>query len=301
MEYDVTIDRSYYIGGSDIPAIMGLSPFKTRWELLLEKAELVENDFTGNRYTVYGQKIEPKIRDYINSKYNTCFEPNRIIDGDFRGHTDGFDGMCVLEIKSTSRIYETVDEYKIYLVQLLKYMEENKVEKGILAVYQRPDDFNAEFDPELLQDFKIDINQYKTLLEEINAEIDRFRADLKRLKENPLLSEEDFQPDELVLLSNKLLVFENRIAEMKKTEQEYADIKKALFEAMQKHDIKSWQTVNGTKITRVDGTPASTKTVTEFDLDTFKEENTALYEMYLKEVEKRVNGRSGYVKITLPK
>ncbi len=47
MEYDVTIDRDKYIGGSDIPAIMGLSPFTSRWDLLLEKAGLKERDFFG--------------------------------------------------------------------------------------------------------------------------------------------------------------------------------------------------------------------------------------------------------------
>jgi NAD(P)-dependent dehydrogenase (short-subunit alcohol dehydrogenase family) len=71
-------------------------------------------------------------------------------------------------------------------------MEKNKVKKGILAVYSRPEDFDPDFDPERLQIFNITMRQYKTLLNEINAELDRFREDLKRLKENPLLSEQDF-------------------------------------------------------------------------------------------------------------
>lgn len=301
MEYDVTIDRNDYIGGSDIPVIMGISPFKKRFDLLLEKAGLKENDFEGNRYTVYGQTIEPKIRAFIDGKYKTVFIPNRIVDGDFRGHTDGFNGECVLEIKSTSHIYETVDEYKIYLVQLLKYMEVNKVKKGILAVYERPADFDPEFDPKLLHIHEIEAGKYKTLLDEINVEIDQFRADLKRLKENPLLTEQDFQPNELVALSRKVLELETRIAEFKNIEKQHKDMKQALYEAMLQHDVKSWEMPNGTKITRVDGTAASVKTETVFDVDTFQAENAALYNVYLKEVQKRTNGRSGYVKITLPK
>ena len=54
----VTVDREKYIGGSDIPIIMGISPFKSRFDLLLEKAGLKENDFTGNEYTEYGNKLE---------------------------------------------------------------------------------------------------------------------------------------------------------------------------------------------------------------------------------------------------
>lgn len=301
MEYDVTKNRNDYIGGSDIPVIMGISSFKTRYELLLEKAGLKENEFTGNKYTIYGQHIEPKIREYINKLYNTTFEPNQVINGDFRGHTDGFNGKCVLEVKSTSQIYETVDEYKVYLVQLVKYMQENAVKKGLLAVYERPEDFNEEFDAERLHIYEIDIKDYKNLLEEVNTEIDRFRVDLAKLKENPLLCEEDFQPSELVTLSNKVLAFENKIAEYKAIETEYKQMKQQLFEAMQKHDVKSWNTVNGVKITRVDGTEPTTKIEKEFDTDKLKAEQPEIYEKYVVEKEKKTAGKSGYVKITLPK
>lgn len=302
MEYDVTVDRDIYIGGSDIPVIMGLSSFKTRWTLLQEKAGLIEDEFTGNRYTVYGQKIEPLIRDYINRNRKKKFEPNRVINGDIRCHTDGFNGECVLEIKSTSHIFPTVDEYKVYLVQLIKYMEENHVKKGKLAVYHRPEDFSTDFDPKRLQVFDIVMSDYVWLLAEVNEEIDRFRFDLARLRENPLLTEQDFLGSkELVTLSNKVIAFENQLAAMKAVEQQLKDAKQALFDEMTKRDVKSWETPNGTKITRVDSTPGSTKTVTEFDTAAFKEENPAMYEMYLHEVTKRTAGRSGYVKITLPK
>ena len=301
MEYDVTIDRDIYIGGSDIACIMGISPFKTRWELLLEKSGLKENDFTGNKYTAYGQQIEPLIRGYINSTYNTDFEPNRVINGDFRAHSDGFNGRAILEIKSTSQIHKTVDEYKLYLVQLIKYMEVNGVEKGILAVYDRPADFDLHFDPNRLTLFNIELSNYDDLLSEVNYELDRFRADLKRLKENPLLTEQDFLPNEIITISNKVSALENRMQEYKALEAEYKEMKQALYEAMQNHDIKSWETFNGTKITRVDGTQASTKTVWEFDVDKFAAENADLYKKYAKQVEKKTAARSGYVKITLPK
>lgn len=308
MEYDVTIDRDKFIGGSDLPVIMGISSFKTRWQLLLEKAGLAENEFKGNKYTEYGHRIEPYIREYVSGTYQTVFEPNQVIDGDFRGHTDGFNGMAVLEIKSTSQIYEKLSDYKVYLVQLIKYMELNHVEYGVLAVYDRPDDFEKQletgeikFDSQRLQIFDIYLKEYKDLLQEVNAEIDRFRVDLARLKENPLLSEEDFQPNELVSLSNKVMILESRMQEYKAIETEYKEMKQALFEAMQNHDIKSWTTLNGTKITRVDGTEPTTKTVTEFDVDTFATEHPKLYKKYCNDIEKKSAGRAGYVKITLPK
>lgn len=301
MNYDVTIARNEYIGGSDIPVIMGISSFKKRYDLLLEKAGLKEDDFTGNRYTVYGQKMEPQIRDYINRKRKKKFEPNRIVNGDIRCHTDGFNGECVLEIKTTSRIFEKVDEYIVYLVQLLLYMKENGVKKGILAVYERPADFDPEFDSERLRIYEITASKYKTLTDKIYAEIDRFRADLERIKANPLLSEEDLQPNDLVSLSNMVILLEQRMAEYKVMEKKYKEMKQELYEAMQEHDVKSWKTVNGVSITRVDGVESTVKLVTEFDLESFKNEEPTLYEKYLRELPKETKGRGGYVKITMPK
>lgn len=301
-DFDVTVDRQRYIGGSDIPAIMGISTFKTRFELLLEKAGLKEVEFTGNRYTVFGQKLEPVIRNYINQNQTVPFVPNKNTIGDVRCHTDGYNGECVLEIKTTSHIYDTVAEYKVYLVQLLKYMEVNKVDRGLLAVYERPEDFDLLFDPERLHLYDVLMADNLDLLAEINKELDKFRHDLERLKKNPLLTEEDFLEDQqLVVLSNKVLAFESQLAALKAIEQQCKDAKVELYEAMERHGVKSWTTPNGTKISMVAGTPVYTETVTEFDQAAFKAEQPEMYAQYLHEVQKKKGGRGGYVKITLPK
>jgi hypothetical protein len=301
-EYDVTQDRDKYIGGSDLPVICGISKFKTRWQLLLEKAGLEESPFTGNRYTEYGHYIEPFIRDHINLVYNTQFIPNRVISGDIRCHTDGFNGECVLEIKSTSDIYASVDGYKVYLVQLVKYMEQNEVDKGILAVYERPENLSREFDAQRLQVFEIRLEDYRQLLDYVNREIEKFRADLERLKDNPLLSEQDFLPaGNLVVLADKVAKLENQLAALKEIEIQCKEAKKALYNEMLKRKVKSWTMPNGTKLTMVLDTPAGTKTVTEFDTEALKAECPGIYQKYLKTVEKKTNGKAGYVKITIPR
>ncbi len=299
-EFDVSIDRDKYIGGSDIPAILGISKFTSRWQLLLQKAGLEERSFTGNRFTEYGHIIEPKIRDFINMVYKTNFVPNRVINGDIRYHADGFNGEVVLEVKSTSEIYSTVDGYKSYLVQLLKGMEENEVTKGILAVYERPEDMNPTFDPKRLQVFNIDLEDHRNLLNHVNREIDKFRADLERLKENPLLSEQDFLPigNGLIALSNKVVQFENQLSAMKEIETQLKEAKKQLYHEMLKHNVKSWTSPNGTKITRVGEVPAKTKKVGEFDMETFKRECPATFDRYCRLVEKKTNGKAGFVRIT---
>ena len=298
---NVTIDREKYIGGSDIPTIMGISPFKKRFDLLLEKAQLKDNDFLGNEYTEYGNVLEPKIRDYLNESEKKPFLEDKVIKDDLRYHSDGFNGKTVLEIKTTSKLHDDVNEYKVYLVQLLFGMQMHEVKKGKLAVYARPEDFNEEFDESRLSIYDIDIKNYKDLLEDINVAIDQFRKDLMKLKENPFLTEEDLQPNEVIELSNKVIAFEQQLASYKLLEEQYKAVKEELYKAMQDYQIKKWTTNNGVQITRVDGSEDSTVTVQKFNEENFKEENSELYQKYVEEVQQTKKGRTGYLKITLPK
>ena len=296
----VTIDRDKYIGGSDIPIIMGISPFKKRFDLLLEKAGLKENDFEGNEYTEYGNILEPKIRDFINEKYSKNFVEYKKINGDIRCHLDGYDEdmeIGVLEIKTTSQIHDNLDDYKVYLVQTLFYMQETNKNKGMLAVYHRPDDFNENFDKTRLSVYGIDINDYKDLLEQINKAVDKFRIDLEKVKENPFITEEELLPVDLTELSNKVVALENQLAEMKKIEAQAKDLKAQLKAAMEKSGTKTWETPNGTKITLV--SDSEDKVVKKFNEKLFKDNNLDLWDEYSEEVIQK--GKLGYVKITLPK
>ena len=110
---------------------------------------------------------------------------------------------------------------------------------------------------------------------------------------------DDPQERELVAISKSVVMLERRMAEYKSIEEEHKRLKQALYEAMDKYDVKSWTTPSGAKITRVDAIPASVNVVTQFDEAAFKAENPALYGMYTKDVEKSTAGRNGYVRVTL--
>lgn len=281
----------------DISVIMGISPFKTRYDLLLEKAGLKEDNFEGNEYTEYGNIMESKIREYINKEYKMNFIEGKHIIDDIRCHTDGEDGNNVLEIKTTSQIHEKVDDYKIYLVQLLFYMQYTKKNNGWLAVYERPEDFNEEFDKNRLNVYSVFKEEYEDLLEQINQAVDQFRIDLQKLKENPFLTEEDLLPIDLTKISYKIIVLENKLKEYKKIEQEQKELKEQLKKAMEEKGIKSWQTPNGAKITLVED--GKDKEVMKFNEKRFMEENQDIYNNYLET--KIQKGKNGYVLITLPK
>lgn len=310
MQKSVNEDRDKYIGGSDIPIIMGISSFKTRFDLLLEKAGLKEDTFEGNSYTEYGNILEPKIRDYVNQKYEFNFIETKTIVDDCRYHADGDDEekKCMLEIKTTSQIHENVRDYKHYIVQLLKGMMMKDYKKGILAVYERPDDFNEKFDKERLNVYYVEIELYKDWCDEINKAVEQFRIDLKKIKENPLITEEDLLPIDLTELSVKVVKLENQLAEMKKIETQAKELKQQLKEAMKMNNIKKWETPTGVKITLVEDKPDEKVIQKVVNEELFRKENIELVEKYelkqaeyLEEKEFIKKGTTGYVKITLPK
>ncbi len=284
---------------SDVPIIMGLSPFKTRWQLLQEKAGIVQNNFSGNAYTEYGNVMEPKIRDYINKMFNCNFVEDKEEHGFMRYHYDGLDrkATLALEIKTTSQIYEDISGYKKYLVQLLTGIKMAGINAGILAVYERPENFDEEFDASRLTLFSIGLDEYESLVTDIEIACQCFWSDLETLKENPFMTEEDLQPFPVIAEAQIVCQLEEQLAEMKDIEMQCKAAKENLKKAMESYNIKTWTTPNGTKITLVpDG---ENRKVREFDLKRFEADNSALMEPYM--VDKVKKGRAGYVKITLPK
>ena len=307
MQDSVKENRSAYIGGSDIAVILGISPFKTRWQLLREKAGLEKDTFEGNQYTAYGNAMEGKIRDYINEITERNFVEGKFIieaEGDepigIRCHTDGEDATTILEIKTTSDIEGNIDMYK---AKLCFYMMMEGKNQGLLACYIRPDDMSEEFDPARLHRNLYTLGEfYETgLVTAIEKAVDHFMADLKALNDNPFLSEQDLMPDELIEVANQVILFEKRLAQLKEEEKAIKAEKQKLFDAMLSSNVKKWETLNGYLITRVDAIPEGEKEVEEFCEEKFAEEHPKMYKKYTQKLTIKTSGRAGYVKVTPPK
>ncbi len=310
MQDSVKQDRDRFIGGSDIAVIMNLSPFKSRFDLLLEKAGYKEDAFEGNVYTEYGNTMEPKIREYVNNFYETNVEKSgefvegkhtrEAAEGEIIGvriHTDGENDDAILEIKTTSQIYDKVNDYKLYLVQLLFYMVNTGKPYGVLAVYNRPDDLSEEFDVNRLQLFNIDLDDYEELCSNIGEACEKFIEDLQKVKDNPFITEEELLPTEITDITARIVAFESQLDYLKSIEKKIKEDKARLKNAMQSCGVKSWTTPNGYKITLVpDGEDEVKKKFNEIKL---KETDPETYNKYLEDT--IVKGRSGYVKITAPK
>ena len=304
MQESVNQDRDKYIGGSDIPIIMNLSPFKSRYELLLEKAGYKEDLFEGNIYTDYGNKLEPKIREYINKTRNTDFAEGKHVrearEGETIGvriHTDGENCDGILEVKTTTTIHADITGYKLYLVQLLFYMVNTGKPHGLLAVYNRPEDLSEVFDKDRLQLFDIWLDDYEETVIEISEACERFITDLEKVKKNPFITEEDLLPSDIGEITRRILAFEDQIKYFKSIESQIKSEKERLKKAMESAGAKKFKTPNGYTITLVDDSPDSVKDA--FNEDKFKDENPELYNKYLEP--KIIKGKAGYVRFTAPK
>lgn len=326
MQESVKVDREKYIGGSDIPAIMGISPFKSRFDLLLEKAGLKEQDFSGNIYTEYGNVMEPKIREYVSGFQGMTFTEGKHyynnvtsytdkgvqVVGNVRIHTDGEaipegeDKPIILEIKTTSQIHDRLDDYETYLVQLLFYMWYTKATHGILAVYRRPDDFNEQFLKENLKMYFITTKgqggeKYRKKQVEILKAVDQFMADLEKVKENPFITEAELMPQDITAAAGRVLELEKALDAMTQVKKRLDEEKENLRRAMESAGVKKWETPNGYKITLVADTPEKTVEETYFDTDSLREEKPDIYAEFEKVRTVTKKGRKGYVKITAPK
>jgi predicted phage-related endonuclease len=313
MQESVSKDREKFIGGSDIPIIMELSPFKSRFDLLLEKAGYKKNDFEGNVFTEYGNTMESKIREHVNSELISTFvEGKHIMDVPkdwnehpngmrIRCHTDGEIDDAILEIKTTSQIFDSLDDYQIYLVQILFYMAMTGKETGLLAVYKRPDDMDETFNADNLQIWEIHMTDHHALLDDIKNAVSRFLDDLQKVKSNPFITEDELLPAEIPEITKRIIAFEQQVSRMKELEKKIKDEKDRLKTAMERAGVKKWETPNGYKITLIPDADDKIEQEESFNAEKFMAEHPELVEQYTETKDVIKKGKKGFVRITAPK
>lgn len=311
---NVTIDRQKYVGGSDLPSILGLNAkYGTSvFEFAKQKAGIIPNSFKGNQFTKYGQVMEPVIRDYINAKYQVNYLEDTIIDSDrgYRGNTDGIDRNVDIPILEIKTFGEELD-IDYYTAQCQFYMETFNQDACLLVGYKRPVDFYTGVDYELENDdsyFNLEFDEnnivehtiYRDpkLWAKIEERIIAFKKAVEKLRKNHDMSEAEFNKifygTDLIKMSNKMAKLENRLLKYKDIEKEHKKLKEDLYNLFEEKGILSFDT--GTmKITKV--APTSYDTVS-IDTAKLKEENEEIYNKY--KVTKTTN-KKGYILITAKK
>lgn len=311
---NVTIDRHKYVGGSDLPTILGLNvKYGTSiFEFAKEKAGIVPNTFKGNQFTKYGQKMELVIRDYINSVYGVNYLEDTIIDTKrgYRGNTDGIDREADVPILEVKTFGEELD-VDYYTAQCQFYMETFNQDACLLVGYKRPVDFYTGVDYDLENDdsyfnFEFDENNIVThtiyrdpnLWAKIEERIISFKKAVEKLRKNTDMTEAEFNKVfygiDVIKASNKVAKLENQLLKFKELEKEHKQVKEELYKLFEEKGIVSFD--SGTmKITKV--APISYDTII-VDTAKLKENEPSIYEKY--KITKTTN-KKGYILITTKK
>lgn len=101
--------RKLGIGGSDMPIILGLSKYKTPYQLYLEKKGIISTSDEMSQLQYWGNRLEPIIRDEFADRNNVIIQtPDTIIHPfhDFmRANVDGYisEWDAVLEVKCSTQ------------------------------------------------------------------------------------------------------------------------------------------------------------------------------------------------------
>ncbi|WP_279280704.1 YqaJ viral recombinase family protein [Enterococcus gallinarum] len=278
---NVTEKRTQYVGGSDVPAILGLSKYKTQYELAREKAGIVQPEFISNPYIQFGNKMEPFIREYINTVNSLNFITETFVDKQnmIRSNVDGIDleNKILLEIKT----HGANPTEKVYEAQMQLYFHQTGCSYGWLAMYHRPSDFDLEFDRENL--VIKEIERDTGYIEKILDAIETFWIRVEYLKEKPDMTESEYYSigndvDKLVARVERfeleMLEFEKKTKVLKEQQKEYREL---LYQKMEENDIKKIDT-GDIVITRV--LPTVRKSI---DSTKLKKEQPDIYDQYLKE------------------
>lgn len=140
-------ERKLGIGGSDMPIIMGLSNYKTPYQLYLEKTGQVESSDEESEYQYWGHQLEGLVRDEFAKRNNVSVEtPETIVHPfhDFlRANVDGIIPAwnAVLEVKCSSSFMANLwgeDGSDVipmqYLVQVAHYCAVTNSDAAYIAV-----------------------------------------------------------------------------------------------------------------------------------------------------------------------
>lgn len=135
--------RKKYIGSSDIAAIMGKNPYRSAYQVWLEKTGRKE-PFKGNEFTKHGEEYESEARLALMDQVDDDFAPKIIFDNEnrFIASLDGinFDGDKGCEIKCPVKryLYEEALNKRIpdmYYIQVQWQLMLSKAKSWYFSVY----------------------------------------------------------------------------------------------------------------------------------------------------------------------
>lgn len=176
--------RKFGIGGSDMPIILGLSNYKTPYQLYLEKKGILSTSDEMSQLQYWGNRLEGIIRDEFADRNKVIIEtPDTLIHPfyDFmRANIDGYipEWDSVLEVKCSSQFmanewgYDGSDNIPMsYLVQVAHYCSVLNAQSAYIAVLIGGHDYRQY---KYTRDFELE----KTVIEVGHAFWDAIKNDI---------------------------------------------------------------------------------------------------------------------------
>lgn len=306
----VTVNRKKYIGGSDLPNILGFTEIKYGESLFTfakKKMKLIPNDFKGNQYTKYGQLMEPIMRDHLNAVNGTNYVEDSISDEErlLRGNTDGIDrntdSIPMAEFKTFGAQGLDVE---LYEPQCQFYLEMYDQPAIALVGYPRPENFYTGMDYELENDdhyFDLSFDPKNLVMHVIERDEKKWAHIYSRIKAFQLACAElvkkpDMTLDEwntlfygadLVKKQQAVIALENQLIELKAVEKKAKDARAELLEQFVNHGIKTLDT-GKVRITHVKSEDTTKKVLDETKL---KKKHPKIYAEFLTK-DKVTKGKS---------
>jgi putative phage-type endonuclease len=135
-------NQSGVISGSEIGAILGLSPFTSAFTLWAQKTGKLPNQVVGNTAMRLGQLVEPAIRELYKEQHldHEVYEVGTYASKAYDWAHANPDGICldesgnpyILEIKHTATYWDSVPEH--YRAQVFWYMFVFGLKRSVFAV-----------------------------------------------------------------------------------------------------------------------------------------------------------------------
>ena len=137
--------RTKGIGGSDVSIIAGINPFKSVYQLWLEKTGQVEPEEEGSEYTHFGTLLEPIVRKEFMERTGIKVrqkhmllqsEEHPFMFADLDGVINEDGQLCIFEAKTASAYKQEVWEEEVpapYILQIQHYMAVTGAKKTYIA------------------------------------------------------------------------------------------------------------------------------------------------------------------------
>lgn len=177
-------ERKLGIGGSDMPIILGLSNYKTPYQLYLEKKGIISTGDISSPVQYWGNRLEAIIRDEFADRNNVLIQtPDTIVHPfyDFiRANIDGYisEWEAVLEIKCSTQFManewgEDGSDYipMAYLAQVAHYCSVTNADCAYIAVLIGGHDYRQ-------YKYSRDLELEKTIIDAACAFWDAIQKDL---------------------------------------------------------------------------------------------------------------------------